>query len=124
MDPFFINAEGEVTPSIVLDSSKNIFEIKGWSHPEDAPAFYTPVFSWLDEYAKSPNSHTDFHFNFHYFNTSSAKQIFRVISSLEGISSVSKVTIHWHYDKEDDDMLTTGERLSKMSTVPFKFIAN
>ncbi len=124
MNPLFIEAEDDTTPEVSLDSTKGMFQISGWSHPEDAISFYAPVFQWLIEYQKAPAAHTDFHFRFQYYNTASAKQIFRIISSLEEVAKKGKVTIHWHHDAEDTDMLSSGERFSKMSTVPFKFVTN
>ncbi len=124
MKALSIQAVGETTPAISLDSAKNIFEIKGWSYPEDAVSFYAPVLAWLNEYEKTPNPQTEFHFSFQYYNTASAKQIFRIITLLEGIASKSKSAIYWHHDVDDVDMLTAGERFSKMSTVPFKFATN
>jgi len=124
MNALVIQAEGDTTPAVVLDSSKNIFEIKGWSHPEDAIHFYGPVLAWLTEYEKSPNPQTEFHFNYDYYNTASSKQIFRMISLLETVAAKSKTTIHWHYEKDDEDMLAAGERFSKMSTIPFKFVSS
>ncbi len=124
MNALYMEADGDTTPAVSLDNSKNIFEIKGWSHPEDATAFYAPVLAWLSAYLKSPNQQMEFHFNFQYYNTASAKQIFRIISLLEEISTKSKTVIHWHHDAEDEDMLSSGDRFSKMSTVPFKFVKN
>ncbi|MBI4930633.1 MAG: DUF1987 domain-containing protein [Bacteroidetes bacterium] len=124
MNPLIIEAEDDITPAVTLDSSKNVLEISGWSHPEDAIAFYTPVLEWLNQYEKAPNAQTEFHFRFQYYNTASAKQIFRLISSLEDVAQKSKVKIHWHYDSEDTDMLSSGERFSKMSTVPFEFVSH
>jgi len=122
MKPLIIEAKGDMTPAIKLDNMKDVFEISGWSHPEDAIQFYVPVFKWLNEYAETPNPVTIFHFHFQYFNTSSSKQIFRLISLLEEISKKSTTKIQWHYDSEDADMLTAGERYFKMSTLPFDFI--
>jgi hypothetical protein len=122
MSALYIDADGDITPAVSLDSSKNIFEIKGWSHPEDAMSFYAPVLAWLSGYEKLPNPATEFHFNFQYYNTASAKQIFRIVSALENVALKSKTVIHWHHDAEDEDMLASGERFSKMSTVPFKFV--
>ena len=122
MAPLVIEPQDDVTPGVQLDGQKGHFEIAGWSHPEDAIAFYTPVLSWINAYAHSPNSGTNFHFKFQYYNTASAKQIFRIISALEDVDKKSKVKIHWHYDAEDTDMLASGERFSKMSTVPFEFV--
>lgn len=124
MNTLNIEPVDDVTPGVTLDKEKGIFEVKGWSHPEDSISFYSPVFKWMNEYAQSPNASTDFHFRFQYFNTASAKQIFRLISLIEEIAKKSKTKIHWHYDHEDTDMLASGERFSKMSTVSFEFKGN
>ncbi len=124
MDAFYLMAEGESLPAVSLDSSKNIFEIKGWSCPEDAISFFTPILNWLSTYLKTPNPETVFHFKFQYYNSASAKQVFRIISLLEEIALKSKTEIHWHYEQEDEDMLSSGVRFSKMCTVPFKFVKN
>ena len=124
MTTLVIEPQDDTTPGVMLDQQKGVFEIAGWSHPEDAISFYMPVLEWINHYAQTPNSGTNFHFKFQYYNTASAKQIFRVISSLEDVAKKSKVKIHWHYDAEDTDMLSAGERFSKMSTVQFEFISN
>ena len=124
LNPCIIPANEEITPSVMLDAGKGTFEISGWSHPEDSMSFYAPVLNWLNKYAESPNAATVFNFRFQYFNTSSAKQVFRTISALEDVSKKSNVTIRWHYDNEDTDMRAAGERFAKMSTVPFVFISN
>ena len=124
MNALFIEAEADTTPAVSLDGAKGAFEISGWSHPEDAIGFYAPVFAWLAEYGKAPNAQTEFHFKLQYYNTASAKQIFRLFSSLEEVAKKSKVTVFWHHDEEDLDMLSSGERFSKMSTLPFKFVQN
>lgn len=122
MNTLIIEAEGDTTPAVNLDQAKGAFEISGWSHPEDAIGFYAPVFDWMGKYAQSPNPETVFNFHFQYYNTASAKQIFRLISLLEEVAKKSKTKIKWIYDSEDTDMLSSGERFSKMSTVPFEFL--
>lgn len=123
MTPLSIEAQDDITPRVVMDYQKGIFEIAGWSHPEDAIAFYTPILEWINKYSQTPNSGTNFHFKLQYYNTASAKQIFRVISALEEVAKKSTVKIHWHHDVEDTDMLSSGERFSKMSTIPFEFVS-
>ena len=123
MAPLVIEPKDDVTPGVMLDGQKAIFEIKGWSHPEDAIDFYTPVFDWLKKYSQTPSSGTNFHFKLQYFNTASARQILRIISIMEEISKKSKAKIYWHHDTEDTDMLASGKRFSKMSTVPFTFVS-
>ena len=124
IEPLTIAASGDSTPAVILDPAKNRFEISGWSFPENSMKFYEPVLAWLNRYAESPSPHFDFHFKLQYFNTSSAKQVFRIISTLENFLERSKVTIKWHYDKEDEDMQASGDRFAKMTTVPFEFVVN
>ena len=124
MNALVIETNDTTTPSVTLDKEKAIFEIAGWSHPEDAIDFYSPVLDWLNKYAEDPNAETHFHFRFQYYNTASAKQIFRTFSLLEDVAKKSKTQIHWHHDAEDSDMLSAGERFSKMSTLPFEFISH
>ncbi len=123
MTSLVIEPQDDITPGVTLDREKGHFEIAGWSHPEDAIAFYTPVLNWINGYAQAPNSGTNFHFKFQYYNTASAKQIFRIISAIEEVAKKSTAKILWYYDKEDTDMLSAGERFSKMTTVPFEFIS-
>lgn len=124
MNPLLIEAKGDTTPEVTLDKAKGTFRISGWSHPEDAINFYTPIFEWMNGYAGSPNADTTFNFHFQYYNTATAKQIFRLISLLEEVAKKSKTKIKWHYEMDDTDMLASGERFSKMSTVPFEFVSH
>lgn len=123
MNSLIIEANANTTPGVILNRDREVFEISGWSHPEDAIKCYAPVFEWLNQYAESPNAETVFRFRFQYYNTSSAKQIFRLISLLEEIAKKSKMKIQWYYQQEDADMRASGEKYSKMSTIPFEFIA-
>ena len=123
MSPLILEAKADTTPAITLDKSQGCFEISGWSHPEDAVNFYAPVLEWMNSYAGTPNPETVFTFHFQYYNTASAKQIFRLISLLEEVAKKSKTKIKWGYDSDDSDMLSSGERFSKMSTVPFEFVS-
>ena len=122
MNPLVIQSKNNGTPEIILDKQTGKFQISGWSHPEDAIKFYAPILDWLNAYAENPNRETVFHFNFQYYNSSSSKQILRILSLLEEGSKKSKIEIYWHYDTKDTDMVSSGERLSKMCTIPFKFI--
>lgn len=124
MEPLIIEAHEEITPGVVFDKAAGKFEISGWSLPEDAIKFYAPVLAWLDKYKESPNAETHLHIKLEYFNTASSKQVYRVISALEAVMPKGKATIHWHYDKDDEDMKDVGERLQRMSTVPFVYSAD
>jgi len=110
-------------PEILLNPTGK-FIVHGRSLPEDAFSFYQPILEWLSNYAKSPASETILTINLEYFNTASAKQIYKIISIITEIGKKFKAVINWHYDEGDRDMLASGERFSKLSGFPFKFEQN
>lgn len=114
----------EDTPEVVLSDKEGTFKISGRSLPEDAFWFYNPIVEWLSGYSKTPLSNTEFHFKLEYFNTASAKQIFKIANILSNISKSNPVKIKWHYDEGDRDMQASGERFSKLCGMPFELIKN
>jgi len=108
------------TPDIILDKSLGKFEISGRSLPEDSVEFYTPVFQWLDMYAKDPNPTTEFIFKLDYLNTASSKMIQDILGALEKIKGVK---VAWHFYEDDEDMEEMGQELSELVEIPFEYIA-
>ncbi len=107
------------TPSIKFEPTGHL-ELKGRSIPENSLEFYKPLNNWLDNYAKEPAADTNVHVQLEYFNTSSSKCLLDLFKRLEGIKS--KVTIHWYYEQDDEDMLEAGEDYEAIISVPFKMI--
>jgi hypothetical protein len=114
----------EDTPLVIFDKNSGKLMLSGRSLPEDAFGFYIPVMEWLLEYSKSPAGQTSFTFNLEYFNTASAKQIYKIAGLLAALSKNNNVDIKWHYDDGDKDMYSSGERFSKLSGVAFELIKN
>ncbi len=108
----------EDTPKILLDAGNGIFEISGRSLPEDTQEFYEPILEWIEGYAESPNSKTEFVFKLEYFNTASSKLILDVLSALEDIDGMS---ILWYFHEDDEDMEEAGEEFSELVEIPFEF---
>jgi hypothetical protein len=111
----------EDTPQIELNSNGEL-SISGRSLPEDAFAYYEPVLQWLSNYVNSPATTTTLNLHFEYFNTASAKQIFKTITLLSQLAKEKRVSIKWHYDKGDKDMRSSGERFSKLCNLPFELV--
>ena len=109
------------TPSIHLDSSDKI-EISERSLPENAIDFYAPIIEWFNEYSKNPNSETIVDIKLEYFNTSSAKQIAKILLILQKLAENNNVLIKWYYSASDSDMHSSGVRYSKLVKVKFEFI--
>lgn len=118
-----IKIEGtEDCPEIEMVKESGQITISGRSLPEDAFSFYEPVMSWLSGYVSAPAGSTHFNFKLEYFNTASAKQIFKIIGIANELSKTNKVTVKWFYDEGDRDMLSSGERFSKLTQLPFEYI--
>jgi SiaC family regulatory phosphoprotein len=121
MEPLFLEGT-EDTPEINFDAEKKIFSIADRSLPENAVDFYKPVFEWLEEYKEQADKEINFDFKLDYFNTSSAKQITKILLFLEKLALDSNVIIRWYYRKEDVDMLSSGSRYAKLINVKFELI--
>lgn len=123
MEPLII-ARTNFTPAVTFDKDRNIFEISGFSRPENVEKFYGPVLKWLNEYATDANQTTDIKFKFSYFNTSSLKYFLMLLDTLKKIHIAKRpVTISWFYHKDDEDMLEAGKMFFELKDIPFKFIS-
>ena len=121
MDPLVIAATDD-TPFVSLNAKEGNFELMQRSLPEDSTAFYAPVIEWMLNYAASPLEDTKFLFHLEYFNTSLAKQIFKLLNILEQIAKKKNVLVTWCYDKGDHDMLASGERYSRLTVLKFEMV--
>lgn len=112
---------GAKTPHLYSNSSTGIIEMKGKSIPENAVEFYKPVFEWLDLYIQQPNPETKVIVQLEYFNTSSSKCLLDIFRKLEILnnSGKGKVTIHWLYEEEDEDMMEAGDDYQTIVKIPF-----
>ena len=119
-----LNLEGSAkTPTVKFDSTNGVLELKGRSIPENSIEFYKPLMDVLDKYASASKPVTNIDVQLEYFNTSSSKCILDVFKKLENINKGgSAVTINWHYEEDDEDMLEAGEDYQAIINVPFKMV--
>jgi hypothetical protein len=111
------------TPSINFNANEGLFSIEGRSIPENSLDFYKPVMEWLDAYLTEPKDETNVTIKLEYFNTSSSKCLLDVFKKLEIIfKRGNKVSINWHYEEDDEDMLEAGEDYQSIVKIPFTMI--
>jgi hypothetical protein len=121
------------TPEIYLVPDENLFYIRGTSSPEDVRALYYPVIEWIKifiddilegEY-KTFNSESPvkFQIDLNYFNSSSAKFLFDILTELKRLPPAGiPVQVEWYYDDEDHDMKDAGSDISLLVGMEFSYI--
>jgi len=115
-------AAKEDSPEIIFDPQNKLFEINHRSLPEDAVAFYAPAFNWLEKYRNEITEPAVFKIKLDYFNTTTAKQLYKMFCVLAEISEKHKISVQWLYQSEDKDMRASGERYSKLIDLDFEII--
>lgn len=110
------------TPYVDFDPASGHFKIGGRSIPENTFAFYEPIIAWLEEYVKQPADTTRFEVHLEYFNTSSSKFILELFRKLREINQqpAKKLEVVWFYDKDDEEMMETGEDYRDLTEIPFE----
>ena len=123
----------ESSPEIILSPEENIFKIKGKSSPEDVRSMYYPVIAWIKAFILMVVEGNSFHystdnpfvfkFEFTYFNSSSAKFIFDILTEIKRLNLAGvAVIIEWIYDEEDIDLKEAGADMATLSEMEFTFI--
>lgn len=112
----------EDTPQVIFGGTNGECVIEGRSLPEDAVSFYQPIIIWLKKFIESPVSSMVFSIKLDYFNTSSAKQITKMMLTLQEISEKKEVKIKWYYYIDDSDIKSSGARFIKLINVDIELI--
>lgn len=122
MENYFIEGT-EDTPKINFVADSHVFTISGRSLPENAIDFYAPVLDWVDKtLSEADRESFTFEVKIEYFNTSSSKQLAKLFLTIEKYFEKHDILIKWFYEKEDLDMLMSGNQYSKFLKLNFKFI--
>lgn len=120
----------EFTPGINFDPETMVFDIYGFSRPENVVGFYKPLIVWLDEFndevlQPTPDMHRMLEINITltYFNSASSKFLLDMLLLFIRMNTGNcKVRVKWFYDEDDDEILESGEELSDMLGFPFTFV--
>lgn len=108
----------DLSPRIVLDPTGNI-EISGKSRMEDASLFYQSVHNWVADYISSSLGSLAVKIKLDYFNSSSAKQLLKLLMVIDEANINGKVI--WVYPAGNDVLLERGQELEIMLDLPFEY---
>lgn len=132
MQKFYIE-KTRTTPEIKFSPDENIFSISGISSPEDVRAIYYPVIEWtkifVDDIIEgavkvySSENPVRLHIDLSYFNSSSAKFLFDIITELKRLSAANvPLVVEWFHDEEDTDLKEAGADISQLVGMEFIYV--
>lgn len=111
----FLRRPTRSTPYVNLDCKSGVYMVAGRSIPIDAELFYRPIINWLDQLLEEPPSSMSFTFRLEFFNIASSKRILFILYKLAEIKARGcQVSVHWMYEKQDDDNLEIGQDYAQM----------
>ncbi len=131
MEKLHIN-QTVITPEVKFLPDENQFFIRGNSAPEDVRALYYPVIEWLKVFADDMHDGANkifteenplrFEIDLSYFNSSSAKFIFDILTELKRLPPAGvPVKIFWIYDEDDPDMKEAGSDIALLAGMDFTY---
>ena len=108
----------DLGPAISLDAT-GIVSITGKSRMEDASLYYQETHEWVKNYINEGNTALTVRINLTYFNSSSAKQLLKLLMLLDEANINGKVI--WLYPTINDILLERGQELEIMLDLPFEY---
>ncbi|HIA36862.1 MAG TPA: DUF1987 domain-containing protein [Flavobacteriales bacterium] len=109
----------ELCPEIILKTTGLVF-ISGRSMAEDASAYYKQVHEWVQHYIEELGSESiAVEIDLSYFNSSSAKQLLKLLMSIK--NSCLSVKVNWYYPESNLILLDRGKELSDISELDFEY---
>ncbi|KJU83979.1 protein containing Domain of unknown function DUF1987 [Candidatus Magnetobacterium bavaricum] len=97
-----------------FDPVSNVFIIKGECYPENAAAFFTPIFAWLEAFLSLGQSQgLVFDIELLYFNSSSSKALLNLFSMLERHLPERDISVNWRYRADNETALECGEEFKE-----------
>ena len=112
MEPLFISAS-PTSPEIDFRFGEDTLSIRGESYPENAAAFYGPVFERVNQYlATCKRAEITVNVSLAYFNSSSTKMLFILFGALNDAAMAgNRVCLNWYHDEDDETLLEFGQEL-------------
>ena len=122
MEPIHVEPTS-ITPEIDFNFSTGVLKLRGRSIPENPKDFFTKILDWLQDYYSSPREVTELWFEMEYINSGSSRYILEILRRIKKYQDEGKNTIvKWHYEEEDESILSLGEYYRDLIDMPIEFI--
>src|SRR5690554_3757356 len=104
--------------AVDLDIEKGEFRFSGESRPENAPRFFEPILSWLNNFKQLKTKETTL------YNSTTTKYIVDIAKLLKIIDDLPHVEVktEWHYKEIDEDIEESGRELIDWTNLDIKLI--
>ncbi len=112
------------TPEVNLSLEEGVCKMSGRSLPENAFDFYKPILDWLKDEIKSVRHQVELTLEFDYFNSSSGRYLYELLTTLERSPNKQYFSVIWNVEKDDELMLEKGEELKSLLDINFEMKLN
>jgi len=102
------------TPEVYFHAATCCIEFSGRSYPEDAGVFYENILKKIN-LAALKKIHVIL--DFEYVSSSSIASILDFLKELKSVLSVSNVSVTFHHESGDEDMISVGENYRKLTGI-------
>jgi hypothetical protein len=104
-----VNQSNRSLPDIHFNATSGNLSISGRCVTENALTLFTPLITWLDEFVANRPSSVTLDINIEYLNSSSVMWMAKIVRNVDALRAQgSSVSITWHYEEDDEDMMDTG----------------
>ncbi|MEO1256403.1 MAG: DUF1987 domain-containing protein, partial [Bacteroidota bacterium] len=110
------------TPYVSYSSDVSLLEIKGVSSPNNTPVFYAPIITFIENLSAHSISHITVRIALLYFNSSSAKALFKIFESLKASEESIPISIDWVCDEDDEDMIESIQDIEDLLDIDINTI--
>jgi hypothetical protein len=106
------------TPLVKFEDG--VLIISGRSIPENAISFFEPLFKFIAEYSKKPDTLTEVNILLEYANSSTNRSLMAIFTLFEHIyENGHNVSINWFFESGDELMHDLGNDFKTVLRIPF-----
>ena len=112
------------TPYVLIDEENGYMKFEGESYHENVIIFFKDVTDWLSNFLSSDFGTFTFECALKYFNSSTAKLLLNMLTSMDDNASDDKnVIVNWIADEENDIIIECGEDFKEeMENLEFNLV--
>ncbi len=108
--------------SLNVEMAEGKLTFSGCSIINDPKTFFNPILRWVEDYSKNPPKETLVDVKFEYIDSASVKSFFEILKELSHATRFKKLSVNWHYDLDDPEILELGEIIQNKLNVEFNFL--